>query len=165
MPRSEQGIRFDRYTVIPRCLVFIRNGDQVLMLKGAPTKRIWANKYNGIGGHIERSEDPLSAARRELREEANLDCELRLCAVGMVDADERIGISMYVFVGEYQGGEIKASGEGALEWLRIDELSRYPLVEDLYVVIPRLLEMKPGDHPLSMLYYYDTADRLQVRFG
>lgn len=166
MPKSEQGVRLDRYMVIPRCLVFITKGDMVLMLKGAPNKRIWANKYNGIGGHIERGEDPLTAARRELKEEANLDgVDLRLRAVAIVDADDRIGIGMYFYVGEYVGGELVSSHEGELIWLRIDKLGDYPLVEDLYVVIPRLLKMKPADAPLSMLYDYDENDQFRVRFG
>lgn len=164
MPKSEQGVRFDRYMVIPRCLIFIRKGEEVLMLKGAPNKRIWANKYNGIGGHIERGEDPLTAAQRELKEEANLEgFELHLRAVGIVDADDRVGIGMYFFVGEYPGGEIRSSNEGQLAWLRIDKIAEYPLVEDLYIVIPRLMALKPEEPPLSMLYYYDENERLQVK--
>ena len=69
MPQSDQGITKDRYTVVPRVAIFLRRGDAVLLLKGAPTKRLWANKYNGLGGHVERGEDAMSAARRELLEE------------------------------------------------------------------------------------------------
>jgi len=65
MPQSNQGVTNDRYTVIPRTAIFLRRGDLVLLLKGAPTKRLWANKYNGLGGHLERGEDVLSAAKRE----------------------------------------------------------------------------------------------------
>ena len=46
MPQSDQGITKDRYTVIPRTAIFLWRGDFVLLLKGAPTKRLWANKYN-----------------------------------------------------------------------------------------------------------------------
>jgi 8-oxo-dGTP diphosphatase len=60
MPSSEQGLSFDRYVCIPRTLIFITRGDKVLLLKGAANKRIWANKYNGVGGHVERGEDVLS---------------------------------------------------------------------------------------------------------
>ncbi len=72
MPASDQGVHNDRYQVIPRSLIFVRRGEQVLLLKGAAHKRLWANLYNGIGGHIERGEDALSAARRELAEESGL---------------------------------------------------------------------------------------------
>ncbi|HLB48576.1 MAG TPA: NUDIX domain-containing protein, partial [Anaerolineales bacterium] len=65
MPATDQGIRPERYQLIPRVLIFITHGREVLLLKGAPTKRIWASKYNGVGGHVERGEDFISAARRE----------------------------------------------------------------------------------------------------
>ena len=71
MGRKDQGLqsRRDRYQAVPRVLIFLRNRDDVLLLKGAPDKRIWANKYNGVGGHIESDEDVISAARREVTEE------------------------------------------------------------------------------------------------
>ena len=60
MPKQDQGIdvslKRQRYAVIPRTLVFITRADCVLLLRGSAQKRIWANKYNGIGGHIERDE-------------------------------------------------------------------------------------------------------------
>ena len=52
MPQSDQGITKDRYIVIPRTAIFLWRGDLVLLLKGAPTKRLWANKYNGLGGYL-----------------------------------------------------------------------------------------------------------------
>ena len=75
MPASDQGIRRDRYMLIPRTLIFLRRGESVLLIRGAPNKPLWANKYNGVGGHIERGEDALSAARRELREETGLTAD------------------------------------------------------------------------------------------
>ena len=69
MPQSDQGATNDRYAVIPRVAIFLRREDSFLLLKGAPTKRLWANKYNGLGGHVERGEDALFAAKRELLEE------------------------------------------------------------------------------------------------
>jgi len=53
MPVSEQGLDLSRYMLIPRVLVFVKRGTSVLLIKGAATKRIWANKYNGVGGHVE----------------------------------------------------------------------------------------------------------------
>jgi len=64
MGKEEQGVTQPRYLLIPRVLVFIRRGDDFLLIKGASHKRLWANQYNGIGGHLERGEDLLSAAKR-----------------------------------------------------------------------------------------------------
>ena len=71
MPVSEQGVTLDRYMLIPRTMIFLRRGNSYLLLKGAPTKRLWAGKYNGLGGHVEMGEDVLSSAKRELQEEAD----------------------------------------------------------------------------------------------
>ena len=101
MPASEQGVTRDRYTLIPRTLIFLTRGDHVLLLKGGPEKRLWANRYNGIGGHIERGEDILTAARRELVEEAGLSVPgLRLCGVVTIDAGQEVGIGIFVLRGE-----------------------------------------------------------------
>ena len=102
MPKSDQGIEVSlkrqRYTVIPRTLVFITRDDKVLLLRGSPQKRIWANKYNGIGGHIERDEDIYSAAQREVIEETGLDVEnLRLVGLINIDGDQPTGIMLFVF--------------------------------------------------------------------
>jgi 8-oxo-dGTP diphosphatase len=164
MPQSDQGVSNSRYTIIPRTAIFLRRGDSYLLLKGSPTKRLWANKYNGLGGHVERGEDILSAAERELLEETDLSAELWLCGTVIVDAGQ-IGIGLYVFSGECLDGEPTPSEEGAAEWVNYHDISRLPVVEDLPVLLSRIHAMKRGDPPFSARSYYDADGKLNVVFA
>jgi 8-oxo-dGTP diphosphatase len=167
MGKDEQGLKGGaaRYQTIPRVLVFLRNGSDVLLIKGAPQKRIWANQYNGVGGHVENSEDVISAARREVFEETGLEASpLELQAVVNIDAgDPSLGIMMFVFTGWSKQRETKSSGEGELYWIPVDELNNFNLVEDLEWLLPRVLGTKNRSTPLYLSYGYDDEDNLVIR--
>ena len=52
-----------------------------------------------------------------------------------------------------------------LEWVAFAEVLEKPLVEDLYQLLPRVLQMQPGDPPFSANYSYDPEGKMVVRFS
>ena len=153
--------------LIPRTLIFVTHKDEVLLFKGAADKRLWADHYNGIGGHVEPGEDVLSAARREFQEETKLPPpKLWLCGIITINTGKHIGVGIYVFRGEaHQKKTLQPTKEGTPAWIRQKNVASLPLVEDLYTILPKVLAMRKNEPPFSAHYHYDEQDQLVIRFG
>jgi 8-oxo-dGTP diphosphatase len=165
MPATDQGVSLDRYMLVPRTLTFITHGEKVLLLKGAETKRLWAGLYNGIGGHIEQGEDVFSAAKRELSEEAGLTIsDLWLCGIVTVDTQTNPGVGIFIFRGECPESVTVVSTEGILEWVQVSSINNLPLVPDLPLLLPRILEHKPGKPPFFAHSWYDKSGDLFIKY-
>lgn len=90
-------------------------------------------KYNGLGGKLEADEDVLAGMRREIREEAGIECE-RLSLRGTISwpgfgkqGEDWLG---FLFLIETFSGEPTTSNaEGRLEWVEIGRIATLDLWE------------------------------------
>lgn len=149
--------------MVARTLLLLVKGNQVLLQKALLTKKIWAGFYNGLGGHIERDEDVLTSAKRELLEESGVKCkDLSLRGVITIEVEEQQGILLFVFSGGKISGSLRSSEEGQLEWVDIEKLATLPLVEDIPLLLDLILQKR---EPFFGHYSYDDAGKLIPRFN
>jgi len=166
MSLEGQRLQTDRYQVVPRTLCFLLRGDEILLLQLALDRGPWGGKWNGVGGHIERGEDPKRAAKREIFEETGYSPDtLRLAGIAMIDTRTDPGIALYIFVGEiHEDTPPQHNEEGTLHWIQLSDLHDLELVEDLPQLIPKSTEAQRTKYPFSAFYEYDSEGNLTITF-
>jgi 8-oxo-dGTP diphosphatase len=105
--------------------------------------------YNGLGGKLEPDEDAASGMRREIREEAGLECTA-LDFAGTVswpgfgrDGSNWFGFLFRIF--EWTGEPKSANDEGSLHWVDVDDIraARVPMWESDHRFLPLVLAPEP----------------------
>lgn len=170
MGANEQGADATegRWVTIPRTLSFIFHNDDVLLMKRASHRRVFPNQYNGVGGHIERDEDPSTGAIREIKEETGLDIQnVLLRGVHHIDAGaSQSGILLFVFTANSDSRDVSGDdSEGTLHWINQNDIMSLDLVEDLPLILARILRMTSDDKPYFAHVSYDQNDQIQITFS
>src|SRR3546814_1579847 len=90
-------------------------------------------KYNGLGGKIEPDEDVLAGMRREIAEEAGIDCTA-LSLRGTISwpgfgkhGEDWLGFVLVVTA--FTGTQLQRNPEGTQAWVESDRLHELPLWE------------------------------------
>ena len=138
------------YTPILATLGYVLSADRrkvLLVHRNARADDAHLGKYNGLGGKLERDEDVLSGMRREIREEAGIECtSMRLRGTISWPGFGKHGEDWlgFVFVVTRHGGEPFASNpEGTLEWVEVDRLLELPLWEGDRQFLPLVFDADP----------------------
>jgi 8-oxo-dGTP diphosphatase len=104
-------------------------------------------KYNGLGGKLEADEDVLSGMRREIQEEAHIEC-LSLQLRGTIswpgfgkNGEDWLG---FVFlIDAFSGTPPARNEEGTLEWIDIDQIMALPMWEGDRHFLPLVFDSDP----------------------
>ena len=124
------------YTPILATLGYVLSPDRrrVLMIhRNARVGDQHLGKYNGLGGKLEANEDIVAGMRREIHEEAGIDC-LDLALRGTISwpgfgkhGEDWFG---FVFViTRFSGTPFEHNAEGTLEWVDTRKILELPLWE------------------------------------
>jgi 8-oxo-dGTP diphosphatase len=90
-------------------------------------------KYNGLGGKLDPHEDVVAGLKREIREEAGIDCEdIKLCGTISWPGFGQQGEDWFGFIfriDRYRGDPFTENPEGTLSWMPVDRILDLPLWE------------------------------------
>lgn len=132
--------------------VFSPDGRRVLMIhRNARPGDPHFGKYNGLGGKIDSGEDVVAGLRREIREEAGIECEeLHLAGTISWPGFGKQGEDWFGFlfrITRFTGTPLAVNPEGALEWVELERVTSLPLWDGDYYFLPLIFDpLNPHFH-------------------
>ena len=138
------------YTPILATLGYVLSPDRrrtLMIHRNARVGDHHLGKYNGLGGKLERDEDVIVGMRREIREEAGIECdELQLRGTISWPGFGKHGEDWFGFVfvvTRFSGTPLQGNAEGALEWVEVSDLDKLPLWEGDRNFLPLVFDADP----------------------
>lgn len=138
------------YSPIVATLGYVLSEDrsQVLLVhRNARTSDQHFGKYNGLGGKMDPGEDVVACMRREIHEEAGIECT-RMILRGTISwpgfgkqGEDWLG---FVFLIErYNGTPPESNEEGRLEWVALERIFDLPLWDGDRHFLPLVFDADP----------------------
>ena len=117
-------------------------------------------KWIGIGGHLEKGENPDDCFVREVREETGIKLN-NFIRRGIVDfiSDSAENERMYLYTATVDSPDFSECNEGSLKWIPKDEILNLNLWEgDKYFLIPLI----NGENNIRMRLVYEGWDLVKA---
>ncbi|RZA37363.1 MAG: 8-oxo-dGTP diphosphatase [Lysobacteraceae bacterium] len=138
------------YTPIVATLGYVLSPDRsrvLLVHRNARPDDQHLGKYNGLGGKIERDEDVVAGMRREIEEEAGIQCDA-MSLRGTISwpgfgkhGEDWLGFLFLIT--EYSGTPYTSNPEGTLEWVPLDGIMALPLWDGDRHFLPLVFDADP----------------------
>jgi 8-oxo-dGTP diphosphatase len=138
------------YTPIIGTLGYVMSPDRervLLIHRNARPNDAHLGKYNGLGGKMQADEDVVACMRREIREEAGIEC-LELTLRGTVSwpgfgpkGEDWLG---FVFlIHRFSGTPLEKNPEGELSWVPVKDILSLPLWDGDRHFLPLVFDADP----------------------
>lgn len=158
------------YTPILATLGYVLSHDRqrVLMIhRNARDDDQHLGKYNGLGGKLEADEDAVAGMRREIQEEAGIEC-LQLSLRGTINwpGFGKNGEDWFGFlfiITDFAGVPLERNPEGALEWIEIERVKELPLWEGDRYFLPLIFDA--DSRPFHGVMPYSNGRMLSWRYS
>lgn len=123
------------------------------------------DKWIGVGGKFEAGESPFDCARREILEECGIEVEdLSYRGIVTFVSDEYGTEYMHLFTASKYCGEINYEcNEGALEWVKKDEIEKLPIWEGDKIFL-KLLDTERRFFSLKLCYKGERLVNHKIEF-
>lgn len=125
--------------------VFSPDGRQVLLIhRNANPNDQHLGKFNGLGGKLDPLEDVVAGMKREIREEAGIECnELELRGTVNWPGFGKSGEDWLGFIFRitaYTGNVLERNPEGTLEWVDVERVQDLPMWEGDRYFLPLVFD-------------------------
>ncbi len=158
------------YTPILATLGYVLSPDRkrvLLIHRNARADDHHLGKYNGLGGKMDRDEDALACMRREIREEAGIECsEVRLRGTISWPGFGKHGedwLGFVFLITGFLGEPHQRNPEGALEWVPVADILQLPLWDGDRHFLPLVFDDDP--RPFHGVMPYRNGRMLSWNFN
>lgn len=125
--------------------ILSKDKQQVLMVhRNARPGDEHLGKYNGLGGKLEPNEDVVAGMKREIMEEAGIDCtELSLRGTISWPGFGKNGedwLGFIFLITDFEGEPFASNPEGTLDWVPLNEMDALPMWEGDRYFLPMVFD-------------------------